>query len=227
MKKTRIISAAAQLFLLALTSLAQTVQTAQTAPVCGVIAGGPIPASYLSGTKKCSTGETLGASTTHCADDGGIAATLATPATQQQAAVAGGGWATWSSPPFSEYPYPWVAFTPGPSNTIALSRAAGVLGLEIEPNVFNVFAVTATFLDANGNVLANITQNVNGDAGAAVFAAVCNRPAIKSVSVSLDPSAQGFAVAEIRSDKMVGIAAPTISSTPITAPVTPGSTSNH
>ena len=198
------------------------------AAVCAPINGGPIASGYLSGTQKCSLGETIGATSSHCVDDAGIEASFTSALTEAQAGVSGGGWSTWSAPPFSEYAYPFVGWTAGSSLSITLKRSAGAVGMEIEPNALNVFAVTANFLDASGNVLATSSQNVQGNSGASLFGAVCDRPVIQSVSISVDPSALGFAIAELRSDAIRGIYAKSPPSAPAVLGLPPvGATTNH
>jgi hypothetical protein len=196
-------------------------------PVCSVINAAAIPSDYLAGTQKCSLGQSVGATTSTCADDNGTEATFATAVTEFNAGVSNGGWATWSLPPFSEDPFPWVGFTNGTSNTIRLTRNAGVLGIEVEPEHFGLSNVTAIFRDGSGNVLTTRRQKVDGGGGSRLFAAICNKPVIRSVTILTDEASRGFAVGQIRSDKMVGVFAPTRQAPISPAVVPPGTTTNR
>ncbi len=207
---------------------------AQLDPVCGTIGGfstppGPGAGGYLPGTKACSLGVTVFSSTTTCADDAGIEATFSSPLSVRLAGVVGGGWLTWSSPPFSEFPFPIVGFTSGASSlTIDLTNPVSVFGEEIEPNVFAVFSITVGYHSGpggTGTLLASTTQSVNGFAGARLFAAVCTTPAIRSVTITAPSGALGFAIGQLRSDGFAGFAAPALIAQPL-ASVPEGATSN-
>jgi hypothetical protein len=84
-----------------------------------------------------------------------------------------GSWGTWSVAPFSERvagtDYD-VAFCPG-CNVLrmSLSSAVSVFGFEAEPNPFSVHSFTANFR-RNGSVIGTVTRDVNGNAGARLFA---------------------------------------------------------
>lgn len=80
------------------------------------------------------------------------------------------GWATWSSPPFSEDPNPDVLYAAGlTSLTLDLSRSVQTFGFELEPSPFAVLTYTADFY-ADGNLVESITRAVDGNAGARLFA---------------------------------------------------------
>lgn len=221
--------------LVVLLALTLSTAEAQLGPVCGTIGGfstppGPGAGDYLPGTQKCSIGITLFSQTLTCADDGGVEAVFSSPLTVFQAGVVGGGWATWSAPPFSETPIPIVGFNGGASTLrIDLSGPAGVFGEEIEPNAFAVFPITVNYYSgpgATGALLASTTQSVNGLAGARLFAAVCNQSVLQSVTITAPAGAGGFAISQLRSDAFFGFAVPPVIPERPLAPVPTGATSN-
>lgn len=92
----------------------------------------------------------------------------------------GGGWATWSQVPDSqrspngELPVFW-------SNgaqvlRFGLSTPVNIFGFEAEPNPLTVHTMTAKFYDASDNLLGTISRDVNGNAGARLFAARSDVP---------------------------------------------------
>jgi hypothetical protein len=89
--------------------------------------------------------------------------------------VPNGGWASWSSPPFSESSTPRVlsAFQYDPTATtltLTFSQPLSTFGAEAEPDPFAVHPITANFF--NGGVsVGMISLNVDGNAGARLFAA--------------------------------------------------------
>lgn len=104
------------------------------------------------------------------------------------------GWATWSSPPFSETANPPVLYTGGATSRTFTPTGPGleVLGFELEPNPFAVFTYTATFTGTGGMV----TRAADGAAGARLFAAVAGAgESISSVTVS---GGADFAIAQLR-----------------------------
>ncbi|PGO70452.1 hypothetical protein CN980_20800 [Bacillus cereus] len=106
-------------------------------------------------------------------------------------------WFTWSSPPFSEDPTPPVLYTQGATIlTMTLSIPSRIFGFEIEPNPFAPFEFTALFL-SKGIPVGSITQTVDGQSGAQLFAAEidCTCPAIDEVVIT---SSVDFAIAQVR-----------------------------
>ena len=190
-----------------------------------------IPADYLAGTNKCDTGETVFASSAHCADDGGEEAELFPAETEVNAGVSDGGWLTWSAPPYSEYAYPWAVATYESSNPsvlkIDLAKPASVFGFELEPNAFETNLVSVKFFGSGGpaSPLVNVSLNVDGSSGATLFAIVCDSSSILGAYIESAPAAEGFAIAELRSNAMAGIAAPK-APTVIPATVPPGTKKN-
>jgi len=146
---------------------------------------------------------TLFADTTSCANsDGSVGATFSVPINVRHAGVA--GWASWSSPPDSESPTPWVGFAPGTTVTTTFTNNASIAGMEVEPNLFQVFTMTASFQDASGAEVGRVMRDVDGSFGARLLAVSCSSPVIKRIVVTIDAAAQGFAQGQIRSDHVTG-----------------------
>ena len=57
-----------------------------------------------------------------------------------------------------------------------LSSPMNIFGFEAQPNPFGVYPMTASFYDASDNLLGTISRNVNGNAGARLFAASSSTP---------------------------------------------------
>jgi len=89
--------------------------------------------------------------------------------------VPGGGWASWSSPPFSETATPRVlsAFNYDPTAitlTLTFSQALATFGAEVEPDPFSIHNISAAFF--NGALLVGtIALDLDGNSGARLFAA--------------------------------------------------------
>ncbi|MDI9439837.1 MAG: hypothetical protein QM432_08070 [Bacillota bacterium] len=79
------------------------------------------------------------------------------------------GWSTWSSPPFSEDPNPFVLSSPVSTLTLEISRPVSIFGFELEPSPFGDFEFTADFYRGD-TLVESITRVVNGDGGARLFA---------------------------------------------------------
>jgi hypothetical protein len=128
-----------------------------------------------------------------------------------------GTWASWGSPPATQSATPRVLWSNGfTSVTVTLSAPLMVFGLEAQPNTAVVSPITATFFSGMSQV-GQIMQNVDGNAGALLFAAT-STTSFDSVVLS---STDDFAVAQIRA----GAPEPTNTVTPTsTATVTPTST---
>ncbi|MED3090036.1 hypothetical protein [Bacillus toyonensis] len=106
-------------------------------------------------------------------------------------------WFTWSSPPFSEASTPPILYTQGATAlTMTLSVPSRIFGFELEPNPLTPFEFTALFL-SRGTPVGSITQTVDGQAGARLFAAEidCTCPAIDEVVIT---SSVDFAIAQVR-----------------------------
>lgn len=92
----------------------------------------------------------------------------------------GNGWLTWSQAPDSQR---------GPNDTLpvfysngaevlrfGLATPVNIFGFEAEPNPYAVHTMTANFYDASDNLLGTISRDVNGYAGARLFAAQSDVP---------------------------------------------------
>lgn len=164
-------------------------------------------ADYQGGTGKCTMGDqVLFSTTTTCKDQvGPTGLTLATFSNPLSVRQVPNGWASWSTPPDAESSTPWVGFNQTLTLTVTLADGAesNTAGMEIENNQFKpTLPVKVSFQDADGNELTSVTRDVLGRAGARLFAVTCD-DAIKSMVVTSDPAAQGFAIAQVRGDGFV------------------------
>jgi len=116
----------------------------------------------------------------------------------QALSVPGGGWATWSLPPFSESATPRVLYTRGLS-TVDLTFDTPLLtfGVEMEPNSFSTFPMLATFFDGAA-VVGTIPIDITGAAGARLFAGATTDQQFTRVRLTAPTSAGGFAIAQVR-----------------------------
>jgi len=98
----------------------------------------------------------------------------------QKLTAPGGGWATWSVAPDSQR---------GPADTLPvfssnlatemrfqLATPVNIFGFEAQPDLFALHTMVAKFYDASNNLLGTISRNVNGNAGARLFAAQSDVP---------------------------------------------------
>jgi len=106
-------------------------------------------------------------------------------------------WQTWASPPQTESATPTVLFEQGTGVTLSFSNGVNTFGVEMEPNLFDVFTMTADFY--NGSTLVGeVSMPVNGFADARLFAGATTTDQFTSVVLSVPASAQGFALAQLR-----------------------------
>lgn len=105
-------------------------------------------------------------------------------------------WQTWSSPPFSEDSTPDVLFNDGNfSLTITLSVPSCTFGFELEPEPFAIFPYTVSFYSGT-TLVGSIFMDVNGDAGARLFAArTCCCTVFDRVEIT---GGADFAIAQVR-----------------------------
>lgn len=113
----------------------------------------------------------------------------------------GGGWASWSSAPFSERPAAGtirVAFHQAAAPlTINLSGGVDVFGFELEGNQFQVFSFTAEYFSGAAS-LGSITQTIDGSGGARLFAGVENGGSLIDRVVVSGANSTGFAIGQVR-----------------------------
>lgn len=103
-------------------------------------------------------------------------------------------WGTWGSPPDTELATPRVLWTNGDTALqMDLSLPALLFGFEAQPNVGDLFDITADFFSA-GNLVGSITLSVDGNAGARLFAAANTDP-FDQIVLS---SQADFAIANVR-----------------------------
>ena len=105
-------------------------------------------------------------------------------------------WTTWGSPPATESSTPSVLYSDSASQLLTLSLPSAIFGFELEPaDVTDVFSYTANFYSGT-SLVGSITQSVDGNAGAILFAASDNSP-FTSVNIS-GGDTTGFAMAQFR-----------------------------
>lgn len=101
--------------------------------------------------------------------DGVLTATFSNPVNKRGPVPT--GWATWSSPPYSESANPDVLFNPVSSLTIDLDKKVSTFGFEMEPNPFSLQDFTVTYTMYDGAVqVGQIVKTVSGSGGARLFA---------------------------------------------------------
>jgi hypothetical protein len=107
-------------------------------------------------------------------------------------------------PPWAEDPSPQghliIAWTQNATMTTTFATDASIAGMEVESNAFASFTFSADFLDAGGATLATITRTVVGDSGARLFGVECSDAVVHSIRINSPFDAQGFAIAQVRSD---------------------------
>ncbi len=109
------------------------------------------------------------------------------------------GWATWSSPPWSETATPHVLFSNNADSVdITLSQPVTILGFELEPNTFTSESYTVDFVLMSGpTTVGTITIQIHGQAGARLVAASVGGGSFDKVKIVGTP-ASGFAIAQVR-----------------------------
>jgi putative cell wall-binding protein len=116
-----------------------------------------------------------------------------------QKRTVGSSWATWSSPPFSEEAQPHILRAPSSNLTMELSRPVSVLGIELEGDAFTDNSFTVTFkLSAEDEAVASITQTVNGNAGARLFALKSPDNLSQFNKIEITTSDFAFALGQVR-----------------------------
>lgn len=156
---------------------------------------------YRSDSGRCSLGASAIESSSCIRADGVVGADLSPPVWLR---LIGDGWQTWSVPPFAEDPSPRYSLLVGtpiyhaPTVTVTFTSDGYVAGMEVEPNVFDIFNITARFFNGSGGTVATITRMVDGQAGARLFGVECSDSEVHSVRIDVDPTAMGFAVGQIR-----------------------------
>ena len=117
----------------------------------------------------------------------------------------GYSWSGWNCPPFTESCRPKVLYAEGASTlTLSLTAHGNTAGFEFEPDEFLLESVSATFVNNLGQDIATITRDVNGHAGALLFALRDNTPGrwIDHIII-VDSDGDDFAIAELRQGNSV------------------------
>jgi len=115
-----------------------------------------------------------------------------------------GSWATWNCPPATESCTPDVLFSMGATSmSMGVSGTYNTVGFELEPDLFQVDSVTALFHSSTGDVY-NLTLDVNGSAGALLFAVQDDTAGAFITSVDIiDNNFDDFAIAQLRAGNSV------------------------
>jgi PEP-CTERM motif len=104
-------------------------------------------------------------------------------------------WATWGSPPNTESATPRVLWTNGfTSMTINLALPSFIFGFEAQPNTSVVSNLTVDFFSL-GVLVGEISLDVDGNAGARLFAASTTTDAFDMIVIS---GVDDFAIANLR-----------------------------
>ncbi len=158
----------------------------------------PIPqpdAAYLAATTNIPITIADGTTTTSLAD---ATETVTFSQAMTAATVPAGGWTTWGAPPATESSTPRVLSSDTSNSvTVSFSRPTATFGVEMEPFDFGSHSMTATFFEGTTQI-GSITQDVEGDAGALLFAASTPDQAFTSVVLTTDGTSGGFAIAQVR-----------------------------
>jgi hypothetical protein len=105
-------------------------------------------------------------------------------------------WLTWGSPPDTESDTPRVLWTGADVESVTLNFAlpSQLIGFEAEPGFLGIRTIVVNFFD-DAISLATLTLDVDGFAGAILFAAEDNSAAFTRVTIESDAD---FAIAQIR-----------------------------
>lgn len=147
-------------------------------------------AQYLAETTKIDISGLTNGVSYNSITDGTLTVTFST-SLEKQGPVPD-GWATWSSPPFSEDPNPHVLISGTTTLTMELSDYVRIFGFELEPFFFDATSFTVEFFD-NDDLIESITRVVEGNAGARLFARE-GQPINRVVITGGDT----FAIAQVR-----------------------------
>jgi hypothetical protein len=192
---------------------------------CSVTAGGLQPSGYISSTNKCSSssplygfGNSLNTTVSTCSDKGGAEANYQKTGggplglTVSQAAVDGSPFTFWGAAENVggwEWAWPDIyspAISPSPDIVLALKRAEGVVGLEVDDVTESDY--TVTFATGAGNISGTALTGgvVASNPGAQTFVAICSgAPSITKITVHCKACSNAFTnIGQIRGDKFLG-----------------------
>jgi hypothetical protein len=121
------------------------------------------------------------------------------PDTRQVATVPS-TYQTWSSPPFSESATPRVLTAQGDFGplTLTFSQPLTTFGMEVEPDPFGFFAVTASFYNGTTLVGSISEPQLGGFMGARLFAATVTGGDVFTSVVLSTPNDEDLTVAQLR-----------------------------
>lgn len=104
-------------------------------------------------------------------------------------------WSTWGFPPNTESATPRVLWTEGiEAMTLTLALPSEIVGFEAEPDFLGVRKFSVSFFEGT-SLAATITTDVDGFAGAMLFAVEDGSASLTSVTISSDAD---FAIAAVR-----------------------------
>lgn len=152
-------------------------------------------AAYLAATTKMDISELPYGSIHDYITDGDVKIHFSTPLEKRGPVPL--GWATWSSPPYSESPTPDVLVSSQSCLTMDLSEPVVTFGFELEPNHFDTLSYRADFFYGE-DLVDSITRDIAGFAGARLLARTGDP--IDRVVVSGEDS---FAIAQVRLQQTV------------------------
>jgi|LSQX01.1.fsa_nt_gb hypothetical protein len=152
-------------------------------------------AAYLAATAKMDLSNLPDGSMNAYITDGDVKIDFSTPLEKRGPVPL--GWATWSSPPYSESPTPDVLVSCGHSLTMDLSEPVSIFSFELEPNQFGTFPYRADFFYGE-DLVDSITRDIAGFEGARLLARAGDL--IDRVVVSGEDS---FAITQVRLQQTV------------------------
>src|SRR5262249_52960920 len=103
-------------------------------------------------------------------------------------------WTSWGPPPDTESATPRVLWTNGFTSTTLTFADSTTFGFELQPNTSVPSSMTAEFFDGAVS-LGSITHDVDGNAGARLFAATTTTGSFDRVVIS---GTDDFAIAQVR-----------------------------
>jgi len=163
-----------------------------------VVIGTPVSA-YTSGTTLLPFTDPDNTTITSLSD-GTETLTYSSPITEYTVPAT---WTLWNTPPEVETSTPRVGDTCDSNGncsstlTIGLSLPAYTFGFELEPDLYEIDPVTARFYDG-ASLVGTISQSVNGEGGALLFAATTTTSPFTSVVITDAYTADDFAIAQQR-----------------------------
>jgi hypothetical protein len=152
-------------------------------------------AAYVASTTKIDISGLTNNTNYSSITDGTLTVNFSTPMNKRGPVPS--GWATWSSPPFSETANPHVLFTNYQTAlTMTLSQPCTTFGFELEPNPFSNQNYTVDFTVMSGpTIVGTITMTVNGSYGARLFAGSVTGGSFDGIVIN---GTAEFAIAQVR-----------------------------